>query len=124
MEQNMQHLKVSDLKSLQFKPEQEDLENLFTVHVDKKGNYIYNLNRGLRFSINDDTALYTYTITHSMHWPLASYQIYQTTRLAWLLMLLNGVDASNMFKKLQPGDKIKYLGANAVTSLLAAIADA
>ncbi len=120
----MQHLKAIDLKTLSLKPEQEDLENLFTVHVDKKGNYVYNLNRGLQFQINDDADLQTYVVTHPMHWPLASYQIYQTTRLAWLLMMLNGVDAKSMFKKWQPGDIVKYLSANSVTSLLATIADA
>ncbi len=120
----MQHLKAVDLKTLEYKPEQEDLENLFTVHADKRGNYIYNLNRRLVFQLGKDANLDTFLVTHDMHWPLASYQIYQTPRLAWLLMMLNGVTAKDMFKKIKAGDKIQYLGANAVTSLLATLIDA
>lgn len=85
-----------------------DLENMFNIYLDKKGNFVYNLNSSVYF--NDQNAvLSTYTLTTDAHWPLVSYKIYGTTRLAWLLMKLNGVDATNVFKKLHASDKVKYI---------------
>ena len=69
---------------------------------------MYNLNNALYINV-DPSKLPEFICDHEMHWPLASYRIYGTTRLAWLLWKLNGIDASNVFKPLQPKDKVKYL---------------
>ncbi len=85
-----------------------DFEHFFDVYLDQHGNYAFNLNQGLYFKF-DKSYLPTYECTHQMFWPLISYQLYGTTRLAWLLMKLNDVTAEDMFKPKSPGDKVVYL---------------
>lgn len=85
-----------------------DFENIFDVYLDNKQNYHYNLNQTIYFDISEDNLL-EYICTTNCAWPLISYQIYGTTRLAWFLMKINKVDTKNIFDKKQPGDIIKYL---------------
>jgi len=99
-----------------------DFENFFTVHTDKNDRYFYNLNSTLTFAGSKDT-LPTFTCTATSHWPLISYHIYGTTRMAWLLMKLNDVTAANVFKPLQPGDKVKYLSRDAAEAIVADLND-
>lgn len=54
---------------------------------------------------------------------MLSYKLYGTTRLAWLLMKLNDVDASNVFDQKMPGDKIWYLPRENVESIVADLND-
>lgn len=85
-----------------------DLENLFTVRQDSRGNYMYNLNESLYLDI-PDRQLLSFTCDAQMHWPLISYRLYGTTRLAWLLMKINRVGAGDMFKAKSPSDVVKYV---------------
>ena len=67
-----------------------DFENFFDISKDDDGYYRYNLNSTLYlgYSYSD---LKEYVPSHDLHWPIISYNIYGTTRLAWLLCKLNGV---------------------------------
>lgn len=86
-----------------------DLENMFNIYLDKRGNYIYNLNNSVYFSLGESKTLKEYTVTIDSYWPLISYKLYGTTRFAWLLMKLNKVDAAHVFDKLHTGDVIRYV---------------
>lgn len=98
----------------------QDLENMLTVHADKRGNYVFNLNQGIYVSISRDNLSY-YTLTHPMHWPVISYVIYDTTRLAWLLMLVNDVKIDNAFDIIQPGTSVLYPTTEAVSQIVSVI---
>lgn len=100
--------------------ELQDLENMLSIHVDKRGNYVFNLNAGIYVSISRDNLSY-YTLTHPMHWPVISYVIYDTTRLAWLLMLVNDVKLDNAFDAVQPGMSILYPTSSAVSKIVSVI---
>lgn len=84
-----------------------DLENFFSVHEDKRGNYVYNLNETLY--LNADNACELYTLNHDAFWTTLSYILYDTTHLAWMLMKLNKVDGDHIFDIVKAGSKIKYL---------------
>jgi len=88
-----------------------DLENMFEVYVDGKGQYAYNLNETMYIDV-PDSLLSEFTCDCVMHWPLISHKIYGTTRLAWLLQKINKVQPEDMFKAKNPSDKVKYLDAN------------
>lgn len=98
----------------------QDLENMLTVHTDKRGNYVFNLNTGIYVSISRDNLSY-FTLTHPMHWPVISYVIYDTTRLAWLLMLVNNVKLDDAFNAIQPGMSILYPTSKAVSQIVSII---
>lgn len=85
-----------------------DLENIFNVYLDKRKNYVYNLNSSLYLDAKN-ADLETFDITHDMHWTLASYKLYGTTHLAWLLMKINNVQAADVFRQLKASEKIKYI---------------
>lgn len=85
-----------------------DLENIFNIYLDKRKNYIYNLNSSIYFNLNN-IDLDLYTLNHDMHWTLISYKLYDTTRLAWVLMKLNNVQTKNIFKKIKSSESIKYI---------------
>lgn len=86
-----------------------DLENIFSIYLDKNKNYVFNLNNTLFINVGDKNNLEKYLISGNLHWTTISYIIYGTTRLAWFLMKLNNVSISNMFKPKEPGDIIYYL---------------
>lgn len=94
-----------------------DFENIFNIYQDKKGNYFYNLNSSLYLDIADDTLL-SYICDYDMQWPLLSYKIYGTTRLAWLLMKINNVKPKDVFKLVKAGDTIKYLSKDQMNGLI------
>ena len=56
-----------------------------------------------------------------MHWPLISYVIYGTTRLAWLLMKLNGVGPEQAFMPKRAADPVKYIGKEQLPQIIKAI---
>lgn len=95
-----------------------DFENFFTVHEDKNDRYFYNLNETLYFNVDKDS-LSDYVCTMTMHWPLISYKLYGTTRLAWLLWKLNDIGPADIFKAKNPGDVIKYIPNEYVESIVA-----
>ena len=84
-----------------------DLENMFDVFTDEQGRYYYNLNETVYLNINE-SQLERYVVKYECQWPLISYQIYGTTRLAWLLMKVNKVPPQRMFKALRPSDEVLY----------------
>lgn len=93
-----------------------DFENFLNVYdIDNK--YIYNLNSTIHFNVNDSEFL-TYITTTNAHWPLISYKIYGTTRLAWLLMKLNNVTSKNLFDILPAATKVKYIDQEIVKDIL------
>ena len=99
-----------------------DLENMFDIFVDKKLNNVFNLNTSLYVSI-DKSKLPTFQCDHQMHWPLISYKIYGTTRLAWLLWKTNGTSVEDTFKAKQPGDIVYYLPQQLVQQIISNIND-
>lgn len=56
-----------------------------------------------------------------MHWPLISYIIYGTTRLAWLLMKLNNVDVKDMFTPKCASETVKYVNKETLPQLVKVI---
>ena len=86
-----------------------DLENMFNVFQDGKGRYFFNLNETAYFDFRREDLL-EYVANREMQWPLVSYAIYHTTRLAWFLMKINGVGADKMFETIKPAQKILYAG--------------
>ena len=99
-------MKVSDIDDQQ-PLKITDMENFFSVFEDKRGNYVYNLNETIYVDAPD--SLREYRCPHTMHWPLISYKIYGTTRMAWLLLKLNNVSFRDTFKAKMPGDTVKYV---------------
>ena len=94
-----------------------DFENIFKIYIDQKGNYFYNLNASLYLDVADDILL-DYICDYDMQWPLLSYKIYGTTRLAWLLMKLNKVKPADVFKLKMTGETVKYLPKDQMTGLI------
>lgn len=122
-ESQMKQLKITDFDNVESSQVvQEDFENLFNIYKDKRGNYIYNLNKSLYFDTKNAN-LPEMTIQHDMYWPLASYKLYQTTHLAWLLMKVNDVSTKDLFKKLRAGSTIKYIKPNFIAEILGAMMD-
>lgn len=100
------------LKDVQFKDGNTsrkitDFENFFEVYLDRHGNYSYNLNQNLYFNADPDR-LKRYVCQHDMFWPLISYNLYSTPRLAWVLMKVNNVEVKDMFKPILAGQSIAY----------------
>lgn len=99
-----------------------DLETTFNVFLDSKDNYHYNLNQTLYFNI-PEYYFQEFICTHDMHWPLISYKIYGTTRLAWILMKFNNVQTKDVFKKKLSGDKIKYISQEKMQDIISTLND-
>ena len=97
-----------------------DLENAFDIFIDRKLNYMFNLNQSIYINVDKD-ALPKFQCNHAMHWTLISYKIYGTTRLAWLLWKVNDVQMDDTFKAKQPGDIIRYLPLNYVNNIVSDI---
>ncbi len=102
---NMEYLDISDI------------ENIFNIYRDKNDNYFYNLNSSIYFNINQDR-LETYICDTDLQWPLISYKIYGTTRLAWFLIKINNIKIADIFKIKHPGDKIKYISKTDIESII------
>lgn len=132
-------MKASDLDNAEINKYLKitDLDNFFKVIEDSRGRYFFNLNETLFFNVQkpdlnssrttqkqiDDTGLAVYVCTCNEFWTLISYKLYGTTRLAWLLMKLNDVDASHMFDVKKPGDKVWYLPRENVEAIVADLND-
>lgn len=94
-----------------------DFENSLKIYKKLDDNFVYNLNSTLYINI-DDSLLQTYTCTAYMHWTLISYQIYNTTRLAWFLLKINNIAAKDIFQLVEPGRKIKYLDRETLQTII------
>jgi hypothetical protein len=66
----------------------------------------------------DKDSLPEFQCNHAMHWPLISYKIYGTTRLAWVLWKVNDVSLEDSFKAKQPSEKVKYLPKDLVQNMI------
>ena len=99
-----------------------DLENWFETFEDKRNNTVFDINRTVYINV-DPSRLPDFVCDAHMHWPLISYKIYGTTRLAWLLWKLNNVDASTIFIAKEPGDSIKYLPKQYVDGIVEELND-
>lgn len=96
-----------------------DLDNWLDIH-DKDGKLCYNLNQTVYVNIPESSKL-EYACTTDCYWPLISYKLYGTTRLAWLLMKLNEVKPSQMFDIKHAGDKIIYVSMDIVKDIVSEI---
>ena len=112
-------MKLKDLEISEFDEivKITDLDNFFNVYADDKGNYKYNLNSTVYIDVPDTVCSKT-VLQHDMHWTTASYAIYGTTHLAWLLMKVNKVKATDVFKSLKSGQTIKYINKEKVQSII------
>ena len=108
---------ISDTEFADQKTNFLDLENMFSIYTDKRNNYVFNLNETVYLNF-DKSSLLTHKLTHDMFWTTISYQIYNTTRLAWLLMKLNNVNGNNIFDIKKAGDNIYYVDEDTVTKII------
>lgn len=99
------NLKIKDLDYTDYL-KVADLENMFNIFSDDEGRLLYNLNETVY--VNSGGAP-EYTVTYDSQWTLISYKIYGTTRLAWLLMKLNGVELPEAFRPVKAGTAVKYI---------------
>lgn len=99
-------MKLSDVITQEENLKVTDLENLFNINLDQKGNYVFNLNETIYLNIPKEN-LKVYIPDHPQFWPLISYELYKTPRLDWLLMKLNNVSTSDVFRPV-PATKIVY----------------
>lgn len=113
-------MKLTDIISREDNLKVTDLENMFQVHVDQKGNYVLNLNETIYVNMPKDR-LKVYIPDHPQFWALISYELYQTTRLDWLLMKINGVSPINVFRPVLASQPIWYLEVGDVQNILDAL---
>lgn len=97
-----------------------DLENFFNVYQDKNAYYFFNLNSTIYLDIPPER-LKTFTCQHDMHWSIISYKLYDTVRLAWLLMKVNNITPDMVFSIVPAGAEIKYLDRSDVTTVIDAL---
>ena len=116
----MTYSRISDVVEENQYLESYDFENFFNVYVDKKDNYVFNLNNSMYFDI-DKNALQKYVVKHDMQWTILSYILYGTTRFAWLLLKLNGVSAKDVFKIKHAGDVILFLRKEQLNEIVAEV---
>ena len=86
-----------------------DLEQMFGAYLDEQNVWTLNLNSSFYAVGLPDEVFSIYITTTPLHWPTVSYNIYGTTRLAWLLMKLNDVKDGEIFKEIPAATAVKYL---------------
>lgn len=99
--------------------ESADLENMFQVFKDRRGNYVYNINSTVYFpdlKTLPDSVLGYYQCKELDHWTTVSYNIYGTTRYAWLIMKLNNV--RNALNKPFTGQTLVYISPDKVDQIM------
>lgn len=106
-----------DLDELSLKV--SDYESALDVYVDKRGRWVYNLNQ--RMIVDADDVLQDHIVTCDTHWPVISYDIYSTTRFAWLLMQVNHVKAEDVFKPVLAGTTVKWLPVQQLQTVVTAM---
>lgn len=85
-----------------------DYENCLRVNVDDKNNFYFNLNQQLWFEM-DQSSLLSATTNADAYWTTISWNLYKTTRLAWLLLQVNNVKPDNVLDIVKSGSVIKYV---------------
>lgn len=86
-----------------------DLEQMLNVYLDERGIWTMNINSSFYVLGLPDAVVSVYQPPTDMRWPSISYAIYGTTRLAWLLMKLNGVYGDTIFDAVPAGQLVRYL---------------
>lgn len=87
----------------------EEMEQMLNAYLDEHGEWNLNLNSSFYLIGIPDSVVSIYKVPDTMHWTTISYNLYGTTRLAWLLMKLNGVGGKDLFKPVLAGHGVKYL---------------
>lgn len=95
-----------------------DFDNFFEIFYDKNDNLLFNLNTTLYLNVGDIEQLDKYVLDTYAHWPLISYKIYGTTRLAWVLLKINNIEPKDIFKIKEPGDTIYYLNREILAGII------
>lgn len=108
-------MKISEIDS---EVKMTDFENFFDVFQDEKGLYKFNLNMSIYLK---DAPTKTFLVKHDSFWNTISYNIYGTTRLWWILMKINEVDARHMFDVVPAGSSIKYVDKDIARSIVMSI---
>ena len=86
-----------------------DMEQMLNAYLDEDGVWTLNLNSSFYAIGIPDASFLWYKVPDTMQWTTISYNVYGTTRLAWLLMKLNGVWGKDIFKPVIAGQTIRYL---------------
>ena len=94
-----------------------DFENFFNIYQDENAYFFYNLNSTIYLDV-PSSRLKTYVCQHDLHWPIISYNIYGTVRLAWVLMKLNNISPDIAFNIVPAGSSVKYLDRNDITTII------
>ena len=113
-------MKISDIDD---KTQFADLENFFDVYEDKTSYgdpFAYNLNSTVYF---EGIPQLEHKLQHDMFWTTLSYEIYQTTRLWWLLMKVNNVGVDEIFEPVRAGSTVKYIDKDVVRDVIMDISD-
>lgn len=100
-----------------------DFENFFDVYEnqnDIRKPYTFNINSTIYF---DGVPQKEYKLTHDMFWTTLSHEIYETTRLWWILMKVNNVDKNHIFDSVKSGSTVKYIDKDTVRRILLDIKD-
>jgi len=99
-----------------------DMEQMLNAYLDDQNVWTLNINSSF-YAVDIPEEVFSYYITTSeLHWPTISYNIYGTTRLAWLLMKLNGIKDGNIFNRIPSGKAVRYLNKSKyVDPILAAV---
>lgn len=93
------------------------MAQIFNVYVDSNNISFYNLYNTVIIDGNIDPTLYTeYYWTDSDNWYSTSYKFYKTTRLWWIILVVNNIQ--NPFDEISGGTKIKILNGPTVSQIL------
>ena len=108
-------MKIKDFPDQSKRVSGVDLDNFFDVYVDKRGNYAFNLNSRLDLDLTG-AGLKTYVATHDLHPTIVSYNIYGTTRLAWLICQVNGIE--DQTRQIPSGTPVFYVPTELIGGLV------
>lgn len=95
-------------------------ENIFNTYNTTDNHQYFNILRTVSFP--DELPLdivSNYTVVGSVPFSVLSYDIYNTTKLWWLICLVNNIQ--NPVKLIEPGTTIKIIKPSAVDSVIAQI---
>ena len=97
----MIHTILDNAKNINYNDSGYDVESVFNIHEDLRGNIVFNLNETTYFNVPKNM-LKAKILDHPLHWSTISYEIYGTTRLAWFLLKLNNIPTKNLFIRVPP----------------------
>jgi hypothetical protein len=97
----------------------DQFENIFKVHQDGDF-YFYNILRTINFPQNLNDSYYTqYRVRAYRPLTALSYKFYNTTKLWWLIVLVNNIN--NPVKFIEPGTVLKIINPQYVSTILDSI---